>query len=98
MHDLRLSRSPRLPGSPPRRRRLRLEMLEDRTLLASLYWLGTAGGDWDSDSWTAVDDGTADPSARPVSDSTLIISTASTGFNAANGFAMTNSIAGLTGL
>ncbi len=41
----------RIPGGP------RLEILEDRTLLASMFWASSSGGSWDvASNWTNADD------------------------------------------
>ncbi|MGL4460952.1 MAG: autotransporter-associated beta strand repeat-containing protein, partial [Planctomycetia bacterium] len=83
---LRASPSISKPG------RFGVETLEDRTTPATLLWLGTASSNWNSDSWTIVNDGTADPGLRPGNNDVLMFNTTSTGFNTSNGFSNSNNL------
>src|SRR5262245_24958018 len=68
------------------RKWMRAEPLEERSLLSTIYWLGAASSNWNSDSWSAANDGTADATLRPQNNDTLVFNTTTSGFSATNGF------------
>src|SRR5947209_3334120 len=81
------TRSPRM-----RRTSLTLEALESRVAPATLYWLGTNGSTWNTDSWTSASGGTAVPGLRPQNNDSLVFDTTQAHFSPHlnGGFSTTN--------
>src|SRR5436190_991693 len=91
-------------GSSPAKRRPGfridpIELLEARDVPATLYWLGAAGSDWNTDGWTNVSGGAAVSSLRPQNGDDLRFDTTQASFvDDPTSFGMNNSLSGLSGL
>ena len=42
------------------RKQMRMERLEDRSLLTTLYWLATNSSNWNDNNWSAANNGSVD--------------------------------------
>ena len=95
-----LASSRRSANRPRRKMRTVLagEECEARIVPASIWWLGTAGNNWNSDSWTNVSGGAAVPGLRPGDDnSAIVFDSGQIQFNAGS-TAVVNDMFGLTNL
>jgi autotransporter-associated beta strand protein len=94
------ARGARTRAARPRRaRRPHFDTLEERVVPASVFWLGTAGGNWNSDSWAASAVGPAVTGLRPHNGDTLSFDNTLANFNnVAVSFAPSNDLTGLTNL
>ncbi len=77
------------------RRRLRVECLEARRVLATLFWQGDVDTDWSTVGNWADDIAGTDTGSTPANDDVLIFNTNTVDFNS---FTADNNIAGLSGI